>query len=121
MRPRSATGMSSRRSTPAAGRSAASSRATSSSKTWPPPAAAGRRALGWPARGRWRGSPPVALAPMCGIIAVLRRHTAWEAPPAGPIIGGLDAEVAALALAVGRFGPDQASLDRFAAVAAHLE
>ena len=58
---------------------------------------------------------------MCGIIAVLRRPTAWEAPPAGPIIGGLDAQVAALARAAGWFGPDQATLDRLAEVADHLE
>jgi glutamine---fructose-6-phosphate transaminase (isomerizing) len=58
---------------------------------------------------------------MCGIIAVLRRPTAWEAPPAGPIVGGLDAQVGALAWAAERFGPDQASLDRLAAVADHLE
>ena len=58
---------------------------------------------------------------MCGIIAVLRRPTAWEAPPAGPVIEGLDAQIAALAGAAGRFGPDRATLDRLAGVADHLE
>jgi glutamine---fructose-6-phosphate transaminase (isomerizing) len=61
---------------------------------------------------------------MCGIIAVLRRPARWVAPPAGPILDGLDEVAAELAWAAGHLGRGDvgsATLARLATAGARLD